>query len=147
MYSISMMLVRLVPLAPSCFAALASSRLPCCSRSTFLRKVVGPSSQQPRPRGIVFKCPGVSSESPFVPTFPWAWTFVLLHFSHARGCPSTLTSKLCEEVVQDNGHPLVVSVNLRRVFVDVINLRGGTGPGNRRKRDEEDVLRVPCVMA
>ena len=60
------MLVRLVPAPPSCFAALASSRLPYCSRSTFLRKVVGPSSQQPRPRAL-FHMPGVSSGSPFGP--------------------------------------------------------------------------------
>ena len=30
--------------------------------------------------------------------------------------------------------------------MDVINLRGGTEPGTEEK-DEEDVLRVPCVMA
>ena len=30
--------------------------------------------------------------------------------------------------------------------MDVINLRGGNGPGTEDK-DEEDVLRVPCVMA
>ena len=64
MYSISMMLVRLVPAPPSCFAALASSSLPCCSRSTSLRKVVGPSSQQTRPQAL-FQMPGVSSPSPF----------------------------------------------------------------------------------
>ena len=61
-----MMLVRLVPAPPSCFPALASSSLPCRSRSTLLGKVVGPSSQQPRPRAL-FNMPGVSSESPFVP--------------------------------------------------------------------------------
>ena len=30
--------------------------------------------------------------------------------------------------------------------MDVINLRGGMRPGTEEK-DEEDVVRVPCVMA
>ena len=29
--------------------------------------------------------------------------------------------------------------------MDVINLRGGIGPGTEEK-DEEDVLRAPCIM-
>ena len=40
----------------------------------------------------------------------------------------------------------MVSVVLRRGVVDVINLRGGIRPGTEEK-DEEDVVRVPCVMA
>ena len=71
MFPISMMLVRLVPAPP------ASSSLPRCSRSTLLRKVIGPSSQTASATGIVSNARRLVAKS--VRTFPWAWTFLLLH--------------------------------------------------------------------